>query len=629
MKLRALGLLLLGGIGWAQVPQSRHVWIITEENRSYEAVIGNSEMPYYNSLAARFGLATQYYSEQHNSLSALMWLVAGQPVTSNDSTTVCFNLNNVVRQLIRQGYSWRSYQENLPYPGFKGVSSGTYLRRHNPLIDFTDSCAPREATNSVPYSQLESDIRNHTTPNYAYITPNVSHDAHNGTPAQADAWLRENVPAILALPEFQPGGDGILFIAWDEADVGGKQDNRCTSAIPSGCGGRLATLVIGPQVKPGFKSTIRYDHANLLRTVCDAMALPACPGAGAVESAMTDFFNTVTVATPFPNTTVASPVHLQATTSDSSPVTTMQVYVDNALKYQARENSLNAWVPMATGTHHVVVESRDSRGGIHQRSLVLVVRPEAVLITNPAPASVVGPSVRLAATAGGAQAITKMQVYLDGSSRSVTSGHTVSSSLPLTKGSHKIAVEASEESGGLVSSQLSVISASPAVRILSPSPNMHLLSPVYVSATTIDPTRVVAVQIYVDNKLAYQVSGTGVQARLSLPPGQHGIVVQERNSSGATYRKGVTVNVVSVPIKIMSPAANATVRSPVTIKASAPAGSPVVIMQIYIDNRLKYTSSGQSISHAFNLAAGRHYIVAKGWDGWVDNWYSGEYVTVK
>ena len=83
MKSLALALVILGSALWAEAAQSRHVWVVTEENHSYESVIGNSNMPYFNSLAAKYGLATHYYSEQHNSLSALMWLVAGQPITSN------------------------------------------------------------------------------------------------------------------------------------------------------------------------------------------------------------------------------------------------------------------------------------------------------------------------------------------------------------------------------------------------------------------------------------------------------------------------------------------------------------------------------------------------------------------
>ncbi len=63
------------------VPRSSHVWMITEENHSYEDVVGNSQMPYYNQLIHQYGLATQFYSDQHSSLPALMWLVAGAPVS--------------------------------------------------------------------------------------------------------------------------------------------------------------------------------------------------------------------------------------------------------------------------------------------------------------------------------------------------------------------------------------------------------------------------------------------------------------------------------------------------------------------------------------------------------------------
>src|SRR5215470_3746682 len=154
MKLSFFGLLLISGVVCAQVPQSRHVWMITEENHSYETVIGNSNMPYYNSLVAKYGLAKQYYAEQHNSLSALMWLVAGQPITGNDQTTSCYNLDNIARHIIAHGLTWRSYQEDLPYAGFTGLRNLDYVRRHNPIIDFTDTCDPAQAVNSVPFTQL-------------------------------------------------------------------------------------------------------------------------------------------------------------------------------------------------------------------------------------------------------------------------------------------------------------------------------------------------------------------------------------------------------------------------------------------------------------------------------------------
>jgi len=105
--------------------------------------------------------------------------------------------------------------------------------------------------------------------------------------------------------------------------------------------------------------------------------------------------------------------------------------------------------------------------------------------------------------------------------------------------------------------------------------------------------------------------------------------VQARNQAGATYQQSLNVTVASVPISISSPAANSTTHSPATIVASAPANSPVQTMQIYIDNALAYQVSGQTVNHAFSLAVGKHYIVAKGWDGSGDNWLTGEYVNVQ
>lgn len=270
------------------VPHSDHIWIITEENHSYEEVIGNSSMPYFNSLASKYAVAAEYYADRHSSLPALMRLVAGQDVTIYNATTRCFNDDNIVRHLLFHGMTWKSYQEDLPYSGYQGIKRGDYVRRHNPLIDFADSCASGQKLNSVPLSHLKNDIANHNTPNYAYITPNLQHDAHDGTRSQADAWLAKHVPHILSLPQFQSGGDGLLFIVFDEGHL--YTDHRCSATVSTGCGGRVATLVIGPKVQHGYKSQVLYHHENLLRTVCDAFGFPGCPGGAATAKPMADLF---------------------------------------------------------------------------------------------------------------------------------------------------------------------------------------------------------------------------------------------------------------------------------------------------------------------------------------------------
>jgi len=108
-------------------------------------------MPYYNSLVKKYALSANYYSNLHGSLSALMRLVAGQNVTTNSNTTSCFDVDNVVRHLLFHGMTWKTYQEDMPYAGYRGLSWANYVRRHNPLIDFIDVCAPSGLSQSNHY----------------------------------------------------------------------------------------------------------------------------------------------------------------------------------------------------------------------------------------------------------------------------------------------------------------------------------------------------------------------------------------------------------------------------------------------------------------------------------------------
>src|ERR1019366_8478328 len=47
----------------AQMVRFEHVFVVVEENQNYEEVIGNTkDLPYLNTLAAKYGVATNYYA---------------------------------------------------------------------------------------------------------------------------------------------------------------------------------------------------------------------------------------------------------------------------------------------------------------------------------------------------------------------------------------------------------------------------------------------------------------------------------------------------------------------------------------------------------------------------------------
>jgi acid phosphatase len=429
--------------------------MITEENHSFENVIGNTQMPYYNQLAQQYGLATQFYSDQHSSLPALMWLVAGAAIETNNDTTSCQHAqDNMVRELLNSGYTWRAYQENLPSAGFQGLYSpdNLYYRRHNPLIDFSDVCpGTGQDTNSVPFTQMATDFANGETVNYAYITPSVNDDAHNGTLAGADQWLQANVPAILARPEFSPGGDGILFIVWDEGEEDSTVDNRCSSTVSTGCGGRTPILVIGPQVKPGYQSTTLYHNENVLATVCAAMGLSTCPGAAQAAAPMADFFttagsapaNSVLISTPGSGATITGQVHLIASASESQAISQTQVW-DNGSKLGVYGPQIDAIYTFAPGKHTTTVLDLDSSYKVlHQASVTYAVEAltNGVQIISPTTGQDLGiATVNVVANANESVPIKQMQVWDNGVKLGWYAGATVNQYYSLAPGSHILTV---------------------------------------------------------------------------------------------------------------------------------------------------------------------------------------------
>jgi len=387
----SLFLLTLPAALHAQVPKSNHVVVVLEENHSYSSVVGSSAMPYFNSLASQNVLATQYYANTHPSIGNYLELTAGQIITNNDGYTATISADNIVRHMLTAAKTWKSYAQSLPSVGYTGGDVYPYIRHHNPLSYFSDVVnSSVQRLNLVPFTQFAADLNNNQLPNFSFIAPDQHNNAHDCPAgmstcsdaqklAAADAFLKANIAPLLSNPAFQQ--DGILIILFDEG----------FSTDTAHGGGHVAALMLGPNVKKGYKSTTIYQHQNLLRTVMDALGMKTYPGAAATAADMADFFlgsptptpvpsgctavvNGVTVCSPAAGSTVASPVHFVAAAKSPHPITAMRIYVDNISKFTVDASSLDTSVALATGTHSVVVQAWDSTGAVFKTPLTVHVQ---------------------------------------------------------------------------------------------------------------------------------------------------------------------------------------------------------------------------------------------------------------
>jgi hypothetical protein len=257
-----------------------HVYLIVLENEEYGSLVGSADAPYFNSLISSYGLATNYFGVAHPSQPNYLALFSGSTQGVTDDSNHDVSATNLADQLEAKGKSWAVFAQDYPGNCFTGATKGgsgegigakgSYARKHNPAISFTDiSTNPTRCahiTNLAAFDPAAAD--------FELIVPNQCNDMHSCPISTGDEFLRAFVPKITSSAAF---AGSVLFITFDEGDSN------------AGGGGHVATVVVSPLVKPGFQSAAKYDHYSLLRTIEDAWVL-GCLGQACAASDMMAFF---------------------------------------------------------------------------------------------------------------------------------------------------------------------------------------------------------------------------------------------------------------------------------------------------------------------------------------------------
>lgn len=297
-----------------------HVFVVVEENESYDEVIGNTkDLPYLNSLAAKYGLATNYFANTHPSLNNYFYLTAGRRGTRAPWVGGSADLfpgevagENIASVLAANGKTWRAYAEGLPRAAYIGPDRIPYVKRHNPFAYFENVRQGRvvpgqdsPANNIVPFDpDFAADLKNDTLPNYSFIVPNLYNDGHSDPvtghnavcgdhrPLQnIDGWLNTNIEPLIQSDSFKRSG--LLVIVFDEAcEAGPKADWRFDPQHPGiKGGGHIPALIISSRTPAGTTRDGLYHHESILRLSLRALGVEQFPGLAKEAPDMDGFFS--------------------------------------------------------------------------------------------------------------------------------------------------------------------------------------------------------------------------------------------------------------------------------------------------------------------------------------------------
>jgi phospholipase C len=239
----------------ATLPTPEHIVVIVEENKPIDKVLAADDVPYLNSLASTYAVASNYAAITNPSLPNYIALTSGTTagISSDCLPAECGSLDvpNLASRVEGSGRNWRMYGEGMPEPCGR-TNSGDYAVKHIPFVYYRDVVADAAecGRHVVPYSQLAADLAQDALPDLVFITPDLCNDMHDCPVATGDRWLAQEVPKILGSPAF--AGNSLLVVTFDE---GTTSDNQ------------VATVFAGPAARRGASSAAAYSHYALLHTI--------------------------------------------------------------------------------------------------------------------------------------------------------------------------------------------------------------------------------------------------------------------------------------------------------------------------------------------------------------------------
>ena len=313
------------------VPRYAHIYVIIEENHTFDEIIGKKLAPNFNKLADQYGLATNFFAERHPSQPNYIAILGGDTFGIQDddayyckrsprwspecdgSTALDYADHTIagrslVDQLNENGLSWKGYFEDIPSPGAKHVfwpnstepnphaPNWLYASKHNGFMSFKSvQDDPKRAERIVGFDALYKDAAAGILPNYAHIVPNQCNDMHGlrgdkvpddcdsdndpGRIKRADGELGKIVAAVMSGPQWKAADNSAIVITFDE------NDNQRLDSHGAGCcgsvagdpnnpgGGWIPTIVITNHGPRGLKDRTPYNHYSLLRTTEDAFGI--------------------------------------------------------------------------------------------------------------------------------------------------------------------------------------------------------------------------------------------------------------------------------------------------------------------------------------------------------------------
>ena len=175
-----------------------------------------------------------------------------------------------------------------------------------------------------------------------------------------------------------------------------------------------------------------------------------------------------------------------------------------------------------------------------------------------------------------------------------------------------------------------------ASNVCSPLPGATVSPTFAVRAAANAPVDVLRMEEWLDGKKIYQQLSNQIRNNLTAALGVHTLSIVSVDVLNNVSKNKFTFTVgcgapATAGVKICTPIAGATVKSPVYVSAAATAatGTSITAMRLYVDNISGFTVNGASLTTSVSLATGSHNLVVVGYEANGSAQVASETITVQ
>ena len=270
----------------------------------------------------------------------------------------------------------------------------------------------------------------------------------------------------------------------------------------------------------------------------------------------------------------------------------------------------------AAGSYTVVATVTDNSGASSSTSTIVTVKAPEVIVSSPTASSVSSP-VHVVAAGFSGNAVTSMQIYLDGTLVYQVSAASLDTTVAAASGTHSLTVKGWDSAGRNFSKSISVSVTSlnqPPVASLSLSATSLLVGASVTASTagSSDPGGTIA-SSQIDFGDGTVVSGTSATHQYKIA-GTFTAKATVTDNFGASSSMSKTIAVNPQFVSITSPTFTSTTSGSITISATGFSGYGVTKMQVYVDGQVRAQTSSSTISTNQSIGQGTHNITVQGWD---------------